>query len=121
MHHPGSTSSYPVSSVDFYPTLLELAGLPLKPDQHLDGGSLGPLLEGKTLPSRSMFWHYPHYSNQGGFLGGAIRSGSWKVIERYEDGTVHLYHFLDDPGETHDLSSQHPEKLTCLRSELHRW
>ena len=121
MHHPGSTSSYPVSSVDFYPTLLELAGLPLKPDQHLDGVSLVPLLEGKTLPSRSMFWHYPHYSNQGGFPGGAIRSGPWKAIERYEDGTVHLYHLLDDPGETHDLSSQHPEKLASLRSELHRW
>ncbi len=68
-----------------------------------------------------MFWHYPHYSNQGGFPGGAIRSGPWKAIERYEDGTVHLYHLLDDPGETHDLSSQHPEKLASLRSELHRW
>ena len=98
-HHPKS-SSYPVSSVDFYPTLLELAGLPLKPDQHLDGVSLVPLLEGKTLLSRSMFWHYPHYSNQGGFPGGAIRSGPWKAIERYEDGTVHLYHLLDDPGSS---------------------
>ena len=70
MHHPRKfTSSYPVSSVDFYPTLLELAGLPLKPDQHLDGVSLVPLLEGKTLLSRSMFWHYRITAIREGSLG----------------------------------------------------
>ena len=72
--------------------LLELLGLPLRPEQHRDGVSLVPLLEGGTTLSRpALFWHYPHYSNQGGFPGGAVRMGPWKLVERYEDGRVHLY------------------------------
>ncbi|NLE59689.1 MAG: sulfatase, partial [Planctomycetes bacterium] len=62
---PGSLCDVPVISTDFYPTLLDIAGLPLKPDQHLDGVSLKPLLEGAradSLPPRALYWHYPHYS-----------------------------------------------------------
>ncbi|MEZ6114490.1 MAG: sulfatase [Pirellulaceae bacterium] len=82
---PGSTCDTPVISTDFYPTLLDLAGLPARPDQTLDGVSLKPLLAGKSLPAdRDLFWHYPHYANQGGFPGGAIRDGQWKLIERFE-------------------------------------
>ena len=66
---PGSVCHHPVISTDFYPTLLELAGLPARPGQHLDGQSLVSLLKDPdtTLPRKSLHWHYPHYSNQGGF------------------------------------------------------
>ncbi len=122
MKRPGSTSGFPVVSMDFYPTLLELAGLPMKPNQHLDGISLAPILKGNNAPKRhSLFWHYPHYSNQGGFPGGAIRSGDWKLIERFEDGRRHLYNLRTDVGEREDLIHQHPERAAAMRDELHQW
>ena len=63
---PGSVCDTPVISTDFYPTLLQLAGLPLKPEQHRDGVSIVPMLEGKPMKcGKPLFWHYPHYSNQG--------------------------------------------------------
>ncbi len=118
----GKTCDVPVISTDFYPTLLDIAGLPLKPSQHLDGVSLMPLLKGEVRSlDRDLFWHYPHYSNQGGFPGGAIRSGSYKLIERYEDGRVHLYDLSHDPGERTDIASNHPEMVNELRDRLHAW
>ena len=70
-------------STDFYPTILSMAGLPPKPEQHQDGRSLVPLLRGGATAEReAIYWHYPHYSNQGGFPGGAVRMGDWKLIER---------------------------------------
>ncbi|HID21752.1 MAG TPA: sulfatase, partial [Planctomycetaceae bacterium] len=96
---PGSTCDVPVMSTDFYPTILEMAGLPLRPQQHQDGLSLVPLLKQTgTLRREALYWHYPHYGNQGGFPGGAVRIGDWKLIERYEDGRVHLFHLKDDIG-----------------------
>ncbi|MCS7467110.1 sulfatase [Stieleria sp. ICT_E10.1] len=112
----------PVVSTDFYPTLLQLAGLPPLPQQHLDGVSLVPLLKGaKKLDRDAIYWHYPHYSNQGGFPGGAIRMGDWKLVERYEDGTVHLYNLAEDVGEQNDLADQQPERVATMREKLHRW
>ena len=89
---PGSTCDTPVVSTDFYPTLLQLAGLPLRPEQHRDGVSLVPLLDGQAFRRGSpIFWHYPHYGNQGGTPSGAIRDGDWKLIEWFEDGSIELY------------------------------
>jgi arylsulfatase A-like enzyme len=95
----GSLCDVPTISTDFYPTFLNLAGLPARPAQHLDGVSITPLLKGETLPQRPLFWHYPHYSNQGGPPGGAIRLGDYKLIEHFEDRRVELYNLKDDPGE----------------------
>jgi len=118
----GSTCEVPVISTDFYPTILKLAGLSLKPRQHLDGVSLVPLLEGgDRLDRKALFWHYPHNSNQGGFPGGAIRMGDWKLIERYEDGRVHLYNLAKDIGEQHDQAAEQPERVTMMREKLHAW
>lgn len=119
----GSTCDQPVTSTDFYPTLLELAGLPAKPKQHLDGKSLVSVLKDSKskLDRPSLFWHYPHYSNQGGFPGGAIRTGDYKLIERYEDGRVTLYNLAEDPGEKTDLAAKHPEKVATMRADLHKW
>jgi len=99
-----------------------MAGLPLKHDQHLDGVSLIPLLTGPASIDRdALYWHYPHYSNQGGFPGGAIRMGDFKLIERFEDGRVHLYDLQNDIGEREDLAAKYPQRVEQMRSKLHAW
>lgn len=119
---PGTESDVPVISTDFYPTILDMAGLPFKKNQHLDGVSLVPLLKGATSIERdALYWHYPHYSNQGGFPGGAIRMGDFKLIERFEDGRVHLYDLQNDIGERQDLADQYPERVEQMRNKLHAW
>ncbi len=119
---PGSTSGVPVVSTDFYPTILDAAGLDAMPEQHLDGVSLVPLLRGgDSLDRDALYWHYPHYSNQGGIPGGAVRMGRYKLIERYEDGRVHLYDLKADVGERNDLAEKMPERVARMRSRLHAW
>jgi arylsulfatase A-like enzyme len=119
---PSSLCTTPVMSTDFYPTILDIAGIPLKPEQHQDGTSLAPLLKGQgRFPDRTLFWHYPHYSNQGGFPGGALRTGNWKLIERYEDGRIHLFNIATDLGEQNDVAQQHPDLVRELRGKLHAW
>jgi len=118
---PGSTNATPVISTDFYPTLLQAAGLPSRPQQHLDGVSLVPVLQGGVLPERPLFWHYPHYSNQGGTPHGAMREGEWKLIEWYEDPRVELFNLRNDPGEHNDLAKQFSERAQAMRTRLESW
>jgi arylsulfatase A-like enzyme len=119
---PGSTCDVPMVSTDYYPTMLALAGLPLVPEQHRDGVNLKPLLEGGTKLDRdAIFWHYPHYSNQGGMPGAAMRSGDWKLIERFEDGRVQLYNLAEDLSEKNDLAAKEPQRVTEMRQQLHAW
>ena len=118
---PGSVSSEPVISNDFFPTLLEMTGLPAHPEEHLDGASIATALKGGALPGRPLFWHYPHYSNQGGSPNGAVRLGDYKLIEWYEDMRSELYNLKADPGEHHDLAASMPEKAAELRKLLHDW
>ncbi len=118
---PGSVCDAPVISMDYYPTLLEMAGLPPRPEQHADGASLGPLLRGGTRPDRPLFWHYPHYSNQGGSPSGAVRVGDYKLIEWFEDNRVQVFNLKEDPEERHDLSPHMPEKAAALRQQLGDW
>jgi arylsulfatase A-like enzyme len=110
-----------VTSTDFYPTLLGLAGLPLNPKQHCDGVSLLPLLRGGEITRGPLFWHYPHYGNQGGAPCGAVRDGDWKLIEWYEDSRVELFNLHDDPGEKHDLAAAKPDKAIELQARLAGW
>jgi len=119
---PGSVSAVPVISNDLYPTVIEAAGAPVESDRAVDGISLVPALRGETLAGRdALFWHYPHYSNQGGFPGGAARVGDWKLIERYEDGRVHLFNLADDPGEQNDLAASEEDRVAAMRTRLHAW
>ncbi len=119
---PGSVCDTPVISADHYPTLLELAGLPARPAQHLDGVSFAPLLRGEKFSrGRPLFWHYPHYGNQGGAPHGAIRDGDWKLIEWFEDGALELYHVPQDISEKTNLAARHPEKVNALRAQLAAW
>ena len=119
---PNALSDTPVISTDFYPTLLDLAELPTKPKQHLDGLSLAPILKNTgTVKRKNLFWHYPHYSNQGGFPGGVIRSGKWKLIERFEDGRTHLFNLETDIGELSDLVQKYPKIVKQMKLDLHEW
>lgn len=119
---PGSVSSEPVTSTDYYPTILEMAGLAPKPKQHTDGVSLVPLLQGeKAIQRDAVYWHYPHYGNQGGSPGAAVRAGDWKLIEFFEDNHVELYNLRSDIGEKKDLSQSMPGKVSELTVMLHAW
>jgi arylsulfatase A-like enzyme len=117
----GSVVSTPVSSPDFFPTLLEAAGAKPQAGQVLDGMSLMPLLKGGTLPERALFWHYPHYGNQGGAPSAALRRGNYKLIEWLEDGRSELFNVAQDIGEQTDLAAKEPERVGQLRDELHAW
>ncbi|MDA8743060.1 sulfatase [Rubripirellula amarantea] len=118
---PGSISQTPVIGMDFYPTMLELAGLPLKPEQHVDGVSLVPVLKGGAIADRDLFWHYPHYGNQGGEPSSIIHSKNWKLIFYHEDGRTELYDIEKDPAEETEIASLHPDVEAELRSRLDAW
>jgi arylsulfatase A-like enzyme len=119
---PGSTCDTPVITTDFYPTFLDLAGLPARPTQHRDGVSLVSLLKGDTLArSQPLYWHYPHYGNQGGAPHGAIRDGDWKLIEWYEDGALELYNVPQDIGEKTNLAATRPDLAKSLQAKLAAW
>ncbi|MEM9676081.1 MAG: sulfatase-like hydrolase/transferase, partial [Bacteroidota bacterium] len=114
-------SNVPVSGVDFYPTLLDLAGLDLKPTEHTDGVSLLPLLHGDSISERPLYWHYPHYGNQGGDPSSIIRLGDWKLIHYWEDGTRELYNLKEDPSEVANVIEQNPEVAERLGQQLEQF
>lgn len=109
------------TSPDLYPTLLEMAGLPLQPQQHVDGISLLPALSEKKMKDRPVFWHYPHYGNQGGTPGSSVRYGKWRLIEFFEDMHTELYDLESDPSEARNLAEINPDKRDELRQMLHSW
>lgn len=115
---PGAVIDDPVSSVDFFVTLSNAAGIsaPLT-----DGIDLQPVLRGAKAAERPLFWHYPHYSDQGGRPSGAVRLGDWKLIEFYEDGRLELFHLRDDPGETRNLVRREPGRTRRLAAMLKEW
>ena len=121
----GAVSNVPVSRPDFFPTILEMIGIneeSINNDQ-VDGKSMVPLLKGeKALDREAIYWHFPHYSNHGNQSpGGAVRSGDYKLIEYYENGTVQLFNLVDDLGEQNNLSLEEPEKVKELQSMLQNW
>lgn len=119
---PGSTCNVPVTSPDFYPTLLDTAGLPKLPEQHVDGASFFPLLKGeKGIAREAIYWHYPHYGNQGGTPGCSIRMGDYKLIEFFENGNLELYNLREDIGEEHNLVSKMPELAGKMQKMLAVW
>jgi len=114
---PGHVSDQPISTVDILPTIARAAELPTPSD----GVDLAPALRGGKLKREALYWHYPHYSNQGGAPGAAIRQGDFKLIHFYEDDRVELYNLRDDLGETRNLAQRLPAKARQLRQKLDRW
>ncbi len=118
---PGSTCGAPVLSTDFFPTILEITGQTSDSSLPIDGESFVSLLRGETRERGPMFWHYPHYGNQGGAPSGGIRQGKWKLVEWYEDGATELYDLEADLSEQHDLAQANPRKRDALLRQLHSW
>ncbi|MDO8541843.1 MAG: sulfatase [Opitutaceae bacterium] len=122
---PGSTCDSPVISTDFYPTILEMAGVPADPADVCDGESIVPLLrQRRGLKRQEIYWHYPHYNN--GNLGRAmpftaVRQGDFKLLQFHEDGRLELYNLKEDIGETKNLAELRPKKVGELSSKIERW
>jgi arylsulfatase A len=115
---PGTVVDTPVISVDFMPTICALAGTK---SGNVDGVDLMPLLSGGKLRERALYWHYPHYSNQGGVPGSAIRDGDWKLIEFHADGRRELFNLRDDMSEKVNLIEKHPDVAKRLGAKLAAW
>lgn len=119
--HANRESNEVVTSTDFMPTILDLAGLPSLPEQHADGISIRPALQGNKLARDAVYWHYPHYGNQGGRPGGVIRQGAWKLIEWFGESNVELYNLRDDVGEQSNLADYNSPLVAELRAKLDNW
>ncbi len=117
----GSKCDTPVLSVDYAPTIAELAGLPPGSLPKVDGRSIAGLLKGNRRLDRDVFWHYPHYSPQLGTPSAAIRNGEDKLILFFEDSHAELYNLKDDIGEKRDLASAQPVKAAAMRKRLEAW
>ena len=119
---PGTVIDTPVSSVDFLPTIMEMAGVAAPGRDAVDGLSLTGELRGRArLRERPLFWHYPHYSNQGGEPGGAVRLGNWKLIEFYDEKRLELFNLAQDQAETRNLVNLEPERAKNLHRLLDDW
>lgn len=117
----GSVNHTPVISNDFYATLLASAQIPQMPGQHTGSTNILPLLKGKNIKNKSLFWHYPHYSNQGGGPGSAVRRGDWKLIRWYETGRDELFNLKNDISEKNDLIGKEPHIAKSLAKKLDVW
>jgi arylsulfatase A-like enzyme len=119
---PGTVFDDPITTPDFYPTFLEAAGLEQKPTQHIDGTSLLPLLvDRKSLDRDAIFWHFPHYANQGGVPCAAVRVGPHKLIRNFASHADSLYDLESDPSESIDLAQRQPDLCAALSSRLTQW
>ena len=119
---PGSTCDVPVMNTDILPTVLEVCGLPAKPELHKDGVSFASLLRGDTKPVHdALFWHFPHYGNHGSGPCSSVRVGEWKLIHWIEDDSVELFNLATDPAEKTDVAAQQPDRAKDLRARLDAW
>ncbi len=119
----GSLSAVPVISMDLNPTILNAAGLQVAPGVPCDGEDLEPLLRGTGgLERKALFWHYPNYAwHRSNRLGASMRSGRWKLIERFDDGSLELYDLAADLSESRDLSDVYEQRTEAMRSDLAAW
>ncbi len=116
----GKVVNAPVINTDWLPTFLDLVGMPLA--QGLDGISLAPLLtHDRPPPKRTLFWHFPHYTNQGSRPSGAMREGKWMLVQYYDEPKTELYNLESDPGEHRDLSARNPRRVRRMSDALAAW
>lgn len=115
----GTISDAVVSSIDFFPTIMQILGIE---EKNIDGKSFFSVLRGNNKHDRGpLFWHYPHYSNQDGYPAGAIRVGQYKLIEFFEDRHLELYDLHNDISERNNLVDAMPKKTKELYNQLKKW
>jgi arylsulfatase A-like enzyme len=121
----GAACDAPVITMDLYPTIMEMVGHALGPDDAVDGVSLTSLLrQTGQIAERTLYWHYPHYQHyqlEGTTPYGAMRQGDWRLVEFYDDGRLELYNLRDDVGERKNLAAVEPNRVTTMRDALHAW
>jgi uncharacterized sulfatase len=117
----GTQCTTPIITTDVHPTFLALAGAPMPPEGSLDGLNLAPLLTDPAapLPRDTLHWHLPHYHHS--TPASAIRRGDWKLIEFFEDHSLHLFNLQSDPGEQTNLASSEPARAKELQKALAQW
>jgi arylsulfatase A-like enzyme len=118
---PGAVTDAVVTSPDFYPTVVDAVGLTDREPSPPDGKSFAHILRGEHEERGPVFWHYPHYGNQGGTPGAAVRHGDWKLIRFFEDGHEELYNVKEDAGEEKNRAAEHPDKVRELSETLEDW
>ena len=116
----GKSTDEPAITPDLFSTILDAANVKTQ-DKTIDGKSLLPVMQGKALEERPIFWHYPHYHDGGARPYSAIRLGDWKLIKKYEDNSYELYNLKNDVGETKNLSKKYPQKTKELSTILIQW
>ena len=118
----GRVVDVPAVTMDLFPTFLQMAGLPLRPDDHVDGMGLGPLLRGEdAAQDRPLFWHFPHYHGSGNRPSAAVRFGDYKMVEWFEDGRTELFNLEADPGELHNVAFALRDQVADLRALIQAW
>ncbi|PHN06558.1 sulfatase [Flavilitoribacter nigricans] len=119
----GSVCTALTINTDIFPTLLDIAGIPLRPDDHLDGRSMLPLLRGEQVESRTFYWHSPR--GRPGSTGdrncSAIRTGNLKLIDFYEEQRLELYDLEADPYEANNLVNSQAKLAEELHKKLNQW
>jgi arylsulfatase A-like enzyme len=115
----GRVVNEPVINTDWVPTMLGLIDAPIP--NYFDGINTAPGLLGGTFPERPFFWHFPHYTNQGGRPSGAMRDGKWLLVEHYDEVKNELYDLNQDIGERHDLASQYPAQVLKMQQALEKY
>lgn len=128
----GLKSEIPITNLDFFPTILEVAGVEKPAGKVLDGRSILPILtKNETMDERPLFWHFPIYLQDGNIEcqdlkfrtrpGSAIRLGDWKLIQYFENNDIELYNLKDDIGEKNNVAHSNPEKVQELLAMLDKW
>ena len=116
------SSDLPITIADIFPTVAKAVDEHYRPEPSIDGHDMLHLLKYPVkYKKRTLYWHYPHYSNQGGKPGAAIRKGNWKLTYNYEDGSIELYDVLKDVGERTDLSTKNKKIARMLHKDLREW
>jgi arylsulfatase A-like enzyme len=128
----GTSSDVPVTNLDFFPTIIEVAGIDKPANKVLDGQSILPILTKKgTIKERPLFWHFPIYLEGGNKEtqdsifrtrpGSAIRLGDWKLIQYFENNDLELYNLKEDIGEKNNLTQANPMKSKEMLGLLEKW
>jgi len=120
---PGMTDQTPIILTDFFPTILDAAGISPDPNSPVDGENILPHLKGeKKLKDRAIHWHYPNFAfHRDNRLGSAIREGDYKLLHFYDTDSVELYNVRKDISEKNDLSGELPKLASRLQGKLKSW